>query len=54
MATENNPPLKSTQVYSTSNVTPLRTIDPTTITTANAINVLATLVADLRAAGILQ
>lgn len=47
-------PKQSTQTYTTSNVTPLRTIDPTTISTSNAINVLATLVADLKAAGILQ
>lgn len=47
-------PKQSSQTYTPTNVTPLRSIDPTTISTANAINVLATLVSDLKAAGILQ
>lgn len=49
-----NPPLRSTQVYVVSNVVPDRTFDPTSTTTTETNQVLATLIQDLKAAGILS
>lgn len=48
------PPKASNQTYTVSNVTPTRTYDPTTALATNTAQTLATLIQDLKAAGLVQ
>lgn len=49
-----NPPLKSVQAYTPSNVTPNRTYNPTTSTSSQDKQTLGTLIQDLKTAGLLK
>lgn len=48
------PPLKINQTYTVTNVTPNRTYDPTTSSTSMDKQTIATILLDLKAAGISQ